>query len=73
LSASFDLAFDLPDHFVTVTAARSQFDRGLINLVINAHDAMPAGGTLPISLAIDDRTSSTVLSVGDTGFGARTA
>jgi two-component system NtrC family sensor kinase len=52
--------------FVQVDAP--QFDQVLINLCVNARDAMPAGGKLTISVETDG-TLDAVVSVADTGEG----
>lgn len=56
-----------PVEDVPVRIDPSQFDQLLLNLVINARDAMPEGGTLRISVA--KRQSWAVMNVTDTGTG----
>jgi signal transduction histidine kinase len=58
-----DLAPDLPE----ITADPAQLNQVLVNLVVNAVQAMPAGGTLTVSTGRAD--SSVTLIVGDTGGG----
>jgi PAS domain S-box-containing protein len=43
------LAFDIAENVWPVTVDISEFETALVNLVINARDAMPAGGTIRIS------------------------
>lgn len=57
------LANDLPD----ITADKSQLYQVLVNLVVNAIQAMPEGGTIAIKTSRQDR--SILLSVSDTGVG----
>lgn len=58
-----DLAADLP----YIRADRSQILQVLINVVVNAIQAMPDGGSLTISTALSD--SRVTVSVADTGIG----
>jgi PAS domain S-box-containing protein len=52
---------------VIVHADPSQLDQVVINLAVNAREAMPDGGTLTIVVATDE--GEAVLAVGDTGVG----
>ena len=54
---------------VWIRADRGQMSQVLINLAVNARDAMPDGGTLTIDAHDDVRANSVVLTVRDTGQG----
>jgi signal transduction histidine kinase len=56
-----------PDRDVPADVDRSQLCTVLVNLFINAIDAMPRGGTLDVSLSAAE--SAILLSVADTGTG----
>ncbi len=77
-----DIRFDLADDLPLIYADRSQLEQILLNLAINAQEAMPEGGTLVIQTQIanldekytDQHTETkpgqyVLLSVSDTGMG----
>jgi signal transduction histidine kinase/CheY-like chemotaxis protein len=75
-----ELKFDVPEHLPPVMIDTNQIELAVLNLVVNARDAMPNGGTLSISTAAvhvdadDDLAPGTYirLSVCDTGQGMDT-
>ena len=83
IGATVDLQFDLTDESPTVHADEGQIQQVLMNLVINARDAMPEGGLVTITtemFEIDEefaagfdypieRGQTVVLRVRDTGQG----
>ncbi len=56
-----------PDDVVTVVAHRDQIKQSVLNIAINALEAMPAGGTLSMSLEREE--ASARVRVSDTGPG----
>jgi signal transduction histidine kinase/CheY-like chemotaxis protein len=62
------LQYEVPTarHFVALD--EPQFEQVLINLCVNARDAMPAGGTLKVRIE-PDGPGHVSISVSDTGFG----
>jgi signal transduction histidine kinase len=82
LGENIELVLMMPSHLGLVMADPSQIEQVIINLVINARDAMPDGGTLSIRLmnaAIDEAAARrhiglhpgnyVVLEVQDSGHG----
>lgn len=82
LGGEVDLQVRVPDTCIAVTVDRSQLESAILNLAINARDAMvPEGGRLRISLRVVDLTpddarcrelppgSCALLEVADTGHG----
>jgi PAS domain S-box-containing protein len=61
------LVTETDDRPVIVRADRTQLEQVVMNLAVNARDAMPSGGTLTLAVAIEGQTA--ILSVADTGTG----
>lgn len=54
---------------VAVLAERAQLDQVLANLLLNARDAMPGGGSIAVTTRLDSGGEEVVLRVSDTGVG----
>ena len=65
------LSMDLGDGPVLIYASRSHLEQILVNLVGNARDAMPEGGTISLKVRVDSKAvpSQVNLEVSDTGSG----
>ncbi|EEF24597.1 two component histidine kinase, putative [Ricinus communis] len=59
---------ELADH-IAVDADADQIHQVIINLVLNAMEAMPEGGALTVKVEADQETTEAVLTVADTGIG----
>lgn len=68
LGADIAVALDIAPAVRPVRVDRSQFEACLINLAINARDAMPDGGTLRLEIR-DEGAAGVAVSVIDTGTG----
>jgi len=67
LTESISLQLRCPEHPVMALVDRTQLDQVLMNLVINARDAMPRGGQVTITVRADG--TSGVLEIQDQGDG----
>jgi signal transduction histidine kinase/CheY-like chemotaxis protein len=67
LPSNVDLRMQAPHALPQVTCAPTQIQQVLINLAINARDAMPDGGRIEITARADD--AAVELRVSDTGTG----
>jgi len=66
-----DVRSSVPDDLPLFRADREQIEQVLLNLILNATDAMPEGGTLRLSAAVEEFEGAPhlVLSVRDNGQG----
>jgi signal transduction histidine kinase/CheY-like chemotaxis protein len=77
LGPTTEIAFDLPAGLPPASADHNQIELALLNLAVNARDAMPDGGTLTISLSLEQVPAARDLAAGryirlcvaDTGCG----
>jgi PAS domain S-box-containing protein len=69
LGAGVTLELDLGANPAMIVADPNRIEQAVLNLVVNARDAMPAGGEVTIATRTDPATRAFVLSVTDTGAG----
>ncbi|MCA9037409.1 MAG: PAS domain S-box protein [Planctomycetaceae bacterium] len=72
IGEQIDLRVDMEPELHPIKADLNQIEQVLMNLAVNARDAMPAGGQLVIrtqSILVADATVSVMLQVIDTGLG----
>ena len=67
ISLATRIADDLPD----ISGDANQLQQCLLNLIFNAVDAMPDGGTLTLTAALEQNPRRVVVNVADTGHGIR--
>lgn len=64
------LRFQPPDRVAFIAAHKGQIQQVLLNLLLNATQAMPDGGTITITAIVSDRpTHQVTLDIADTGTG----
>jgi PAS domain S-box-containing protein len=63
------LVFDLAENLPTINGDFNQLQQCLINLIFNAMDAMPDGGTVTLAARCLPREKAVTVSVSDTGTG----
>lgn len=71
LREDIELHTNLYNEDLCITADPGQIEQVILNLVINAQDAMPNGGTLTIKTERSDATRQVFLTVADTGIGIK--
>src|SRR5207253_6981740 len=70
IGEDIELVLDLVDEVGAVKADRGQLEQVIVNLALNARDAMPGGGRLTISCTRGEVAGESVaLEVADTGIG----
>ena len=69
LGSTISLHVDVPTEVWPVFVDPAEFETALINLVVNARDAMPEGGAITVSARNDAPNEQIILRVEDTGVG----
>ncbi|WP_372680693.1 response regulator [Desulfosarcina sp.] len=67
------LATRIENNLPDISGDANQLQQCLLNLIFNAVDAMPDGGTLTLSAALEKNPDTVVIRVTDTGHGIREA
>jgi len=63
------VALDLAPALPPVPLDGGRFQRALVNVMVNASDAMPTGGRLDVITRLDDRAAAVEVEVADSGVG----
>ena len=71
--SNVSIAVDTPPDPLVVAGDAAQLQQVLTNLISNALAAMPEGGNLTVSLAVDAGSNQAVMLVADTGIGIASA
>jgi signal transduction histidine kinase len=71
LGGEIEVRADTPDPPVTVATDRAQLEQALLNLAVNARDAMPEGGRLTLRVTRREAVGAVlgVIAIADTGTG----
>jgi CheY-like chemotaxis protein len=69
LGSAVSLTIDIADDVWNIVADPNEFETALVNLVINARDAMPEGGSVIIRAKNIPEKAQVAISVEDTGVG----
>jgi PAS domain S-box-containing protein len=69
LGSTVSLTIDVTDDVWNIVVDPNEFETALLNLVVNARDAMPEGGSVVISAKNNPETAEVAISVEDTGVG----
>ena len=69
LGSSVSLTIDVADDAWNIIVDPNEFETALVNLVVNARDAMPEGGSVTISARNIPEKAQVAISVQDTGVG----
>jgi PAS domain S-box-containing protein len=69
LGSTMSLTIDVADDVWNIVVDPNEFETALVNLVVNARDAMPEGGSVIISAKNIPEKAEVAISVEDTGVG----
>jgi len=64
-----EVTMDLGDSVPKILADQMQLEQAFLNLILNAADAMPEGGTLKLKTEYDEKKDMVDLEISDTGTG----